>query len=110
MNTAQPVRYRGAVRCYLAGLVLLSSTVILTDALNPRGVRNGSWFDAYSLPLALISLSLIVLAPFLSRRPLGQQVGYLIAGLVGGLLAVVASWLFTARVFGAIPDLVSFAH
>ena len=106
MNIAQI----SAVKCYLAGLILLSSTVILTDALNPRGFRNGSWFDPYSPPLALISLSLIVLAPFLSSRPLGQRVGYLIAGLVGALLAVLASWLFTLRVFGAFPDLISFAQ
>jgi hypothetical protein len=91
------------IRCYLAGLTVLSGTIIVVDALNPRSIPRGSWFDPVSIPLAGIGVMLCFVAPFLSARPIDERVGFALVGLGGAFLTVVATWMFTAVVFGAVP-------
>ena|SRR5436190_19065786 len=94
---------RRAIWCYIAGLVLLSATLIITDALNPRGIRNGSRFEPFFLPLAVCSLALCITAPFLSSRPLAHRFGFLVIGLFGFGLICVACWTISFHLFGASP-------
>ena len=91
------------VRCYLAGLVTLGATLFVCDALNPRSLPNGSWFEPLVLPLTGVGLLLCIIAPFLSRRPAEERVGFALVGLGGAFLTVVASWMLTAMLFGAFP-------
>ena len=90
-----------AIWCYIAGLILLIATLFITDALNPRGISNGSWFEPFFLPLALCSLVLCIAAPFLSRRPLVQRFGLLVLGLFGFAVVCVACWTISFHLFGA---------
>src|SRR4029434_211200 len=90
-SIVQRLLHSAAVRCYAAGIALIVFTLITTDALNPRGIRGGSWFDSLTMPLSCLSLLLCTVAPFLSGRPLAQRFGFLALAIFGFIAACVAS-------------------
>ena len=91
------------VRCYLAGLATLGASIFVCDALNPRSLPDGSWFEPFVFPSVCVGLLLCIIAPILSRRPVEERVGFALAGLGGAFLTVVATWMLTAMLFGAFP-------
>ena len=93
----------GAVRCYTAGIALVVLTLLVSDALNPRGIRGGSWFDTLTIPLGCLSLLLCVVAPLISRRSLPQRFALLVAAVFGFSVACIASWAVSMRLIGAFP-------
>jgi hypothetical protein len=86
----------------LVGVIILSGTLVLTDALNPRGLlRDSSWFDPFFLPLSSIGVLLCIAAPFLSKRPIIERFGFSIPGLFGIFITIAISWAISTRLFGA---------
>lgn len=91
------------VCCYLSGLTILGAVFFVCDALNPRSLPDGSWFEPLVFPLAGFGLVLCINAPFLSRRPVEERVGFALVGLGGAFLTVIVTWMLTAILFGAFP-------
>ena len=89
-----------AVGIYFAGIALVFFTVLATDALNPRGRRGASWFDDLTLPLGCISLTVCILAPFFSHRPISQRVGFSLLGVAGFAVAAVTAIIVSTMIFG----------
>jgi len=90
-----------AIRCYASGIALVVFTLLTTDALNPCGIRDGSWFEPFFIPLCSLSLSLCVVAPFISHRPWFERFCFLAPAIIGFFVACFTACVLSAQIFGA---------